>query len=114
MPAEAGIHDFAGCINGKAWMPTFVGMTRNGEGRVSLAAGWYNSITGLEKQPPLPPDLGSIGAKDRSWNWITDAFAGMTGRQRHRAPCLNSAISMTRRTSMPLPCNRPDRHGSGQ
>jgi hypothetical protein len=31
MPAEAGIHDFAACIIGKAWMPTFVGMTGNGE-----------------------------------------------------------------------------------
>jgi hypothetical protein len=41
MPAEAGIHDFAACINGKSWMPTFVGMTGNGERRVNLSAGWY-------------------------------------------------------------------------
>ena len=51
MPAEAGIHDFAACINGKSWMPTpafawgrlFVGMTGNGERRVNLPAGWYKS-----------------------------------------------------------------------
>ena len=49
--APAGIHDFAACINGKSWMPTpafargrfFVGMTRNGERRVNLSAGWYDS-----------------------------------------------------------------------
>jgi hypothetical protein len=41
MPAEAGIHGFAACINGKSWMPTFVGMTGNGEPRVNLSAGWY-------------------------------------------------------------------------
>jgi hypothetical protein len=27
MPAEAGIHDFAACINEKSWIPTCVGMT---------------------------------------------------------------------------------------
>jgi hypothetical protein len=44
-----------------------------------------NSTTGLEKQPPSPPDFGSIGAKAPSWNWITASFAGMTGRrQGHR------------------------------
>jgi hypothetical protein len=43
MPAEAGIHDFTACINGKAWMPTFVGMTGNGGRRVSLSGGWYQS-----------------------------------------------------------------------
>src|ERR1700683_3938155 len=43
MPAEAGIHDFAARINGKSWMPTFVGMTGNGERRVDLSAGWYNA-----------------------------------------------------------------------
>ena len=43
MPAEAGIHDFAVCINGKSWMPTFVGMTGNGGWRVNLSAGWYHS-----------------------------------------------------------------------
>jgi hypothetical protein len=35
MPAKAGIHDFAACINGKAWMPAFVGRTGNG-GRESV------------------------------------------------------------------------------
>jgi hypothetical protein len=44
MPAAAGIHDFAACINGKSWMPTFLGMTGNGERRVSLSAGWHNPI----------------------------------------------------------------------
>jgi hypothetical protein len=51
MPAAAGIHDFAACINGKSWMPIpafargklFVGMTGNGERRVNLSAGWYKS-----------------------------------------------------------------------
>jgi hypothetical protein len=36
-----------------------------------------NSTTGLEKEPPSPPDFGSIGAKAQSWNWITASKVGI-------------------------------------
>jgi hypothetical protein len=69
MPAEAGIHDFAACIIGKAWIPTpafawgrlFVGMTGNGERRVSLSAGgWYScGIETTIRTCPVIPATGS-------------------------------------------------------
>jgi hypothetical protein len=30
MPAQAGIHDFLFCDEGKSWMPAFAGMTGGG------------------------------------------------------------------------------------
>ena len=50
---------------------------QNGHVRIaSVDTRIANSTTSLEKQPLSPPDFGSIGAKARSWNWITASKAG--------------------------------------
>src|SRR5580692_7835472 len=78
IPAKVGTY--------AAWVPAFEAVIQfppanlrlqNGHVRIaSVDKRIANSTTSLEKQPPSPPDFGSIGAKARSWNWITASKAG--------------------------------------